>query len=173
MEFGRRPRIALVSVALVAAGALLAGCVGAPKSSRPAPTVTVTVTASPAPPAQDAAPPVSENAGPGNLTDADTCGGVSVLEGLASRAQYDETSGAIDAETYQSEMSVVGDGWANLLASPALFSAVKAVAQLAKASPKTFDPNADTESALIEVVVLYCNEIGDNIHAMARPGQGG
>lgn len=177
MKSGQRARIAFTTVALVVAGVLLTGCVGTNTSSHPAaikasarprPTVTVTVTASPV-----AADQNIVGAGYGGPTDADTCGEASALEGLADRAHYDETSGAISSQTYQTEMAVVGDGWANLQASPALFGDVKAVANMAKANPKTFDPNSKSADPLIEVVTVHCGKLGHVIRMMARPGEGG
>jgi hypothetical protein len=176
MRLGQRLRITFTTVALVGTGVLLAGCVDTTTSSdqaamkvsaRPTPTVTVTVTASPAPADQNI------DAGYGGPSDAETCGEASALEGLADRAHYDETSGAISTQTYQTEMAVVGDGWANLQASPALFGDVKAVATQVKASPTTFDPNTNPADQLIEVVTVHCNKIGHVIRMMARPGEGG
>lgn len=70
-------------------------------------------------------------------------------------------------------MSVVGDGWANLMSSPALYGSVNAIAMQAKASPSTFDPNIGTARNLIEVLTLQCIRIGDTIQVKARTGQGG
>ncbi|MFG6445849.1 hypothetical protein ACFXQA_11330 [Microbacterium sp. P07] len=99
------------------------------------------------------------------------CGGISALNGIAFRSQWEYENGVIDAAAFESRQAALADAWNYMLVgqtqvAPAIREAQQAVRDAASLST----PEAQ---AAIGALTAACDEAGSLVGVGALPEMGG